>query len=971
MCGAIVQGLRDTACGSKKNDAWLQCARQLGVRAASVAGKGPAVPPGSSAPLLVKAVVRSVLCLEPSAASSAIGMLNAFVDAIPLHLLFAAPCRVDVADREGGPFTALQLCFEVALLNIEHVETKDKSTCRRFLSLFNNLSRCSITSPKPLFYLSNPVNEIRRLASLCGLEKVANTTWCRVVEAFRAAPDIYEGTEERPDFTTVVETLVLPLQVAATSPHILRSSKFLTEWSALMESFCQRAALLPAGKANYHIEVLANAMAQINVDADTMESSDFSIVCRCVGITLRSIRTSSRSEHGYGSPNRTYIAAPLTLVRGIMRAAQGRLAANSWDARATTQYEGVVSDLANLLSNIHSKQAAQDVTSTIVPPTLEFLQHGFQPLSRIRTPTTPLQDAFVALWTSLVPLLATTFRDKFGDTTVAGLGPVFIVTLQHKLRTVVDSAVELWNTTLGDQPWLELPADLAEIASRIRRSRSDLILPGAPKVDKVDPSREANVKAATTTIRVSKSESSARIRAPSKKRTFLGRTGKFLVQVDEKALHSSSSPKRKAQSLDDDSKDFVDIMPPSPAKKRLLTEHQRETRDEQRIRRQERPATYTTLDETQSVAIDDFANGSPTPTPSPPGKGKGRSFSKSPTVSPERPGAQRTPPSEQAITPPSILKIRGRARASDLTSERTKKRRVSFDLEQNTIHEKVPIPSTPQQGRGTANRQPSSAGSGVVGSPPPTGLSPVRSNAARMKTRGEQMVGGVIVESSPSSPVLKVDDNAATHPSYVESPMSDNSFKNGVQRCLEPSMTPPQLATTENSCVCAQLVTCSRPVQEVLPYFHVTKSARRSIGIMLRGQKLATVGDFCSLSDEDFAKLPVKMTEQTAASLQKYAQKIARAELKERNEHKASPLAQFVGRNPTVDCSASSASETPSKADGQGPSPTATSPVVQALLACSNSLDSSKEELRKLSKKDQEVLRHHLGELLRTVSDSN
>lgn len=52
----------------------------------------------------------------------------------------------------------------------------------------------------------------------------------------------------------------------------------------------------------------------------------------------------------------------------------------------------------------------------------------------------------------------------------------------------------------------------------------------------------------------------------------------------------------KATVEDDESTEFVEITA-SPAKRLILTEHQREAKSEQRTRRHEQPATYTHLDE--------------------------------------------------------------------------------------------------------------------------------------------------------------------------------------------------------------------------------------------------------------------------------------------------------------------------------------------------------------------------------------
>ena len=57
----------------------------------------------------------------------------------------------------------------------------------------------------------------------------------------------YEGGEDNPSFAAVVDTLVLPLQLATDNPSIIRASGFLKEWMSLLEAFCHRAALITPG----------------------------------------------------------------------------------------------------------------------------------------------------------------------------------------------------------------------------------------------------------------------------------------------------------------------------------------------------------------------------------------------------------------------------------------------------------------------------------------------------------------------------------------------------------------------------------------------------------------------------------------------------------------------------------------------------------------------------------------------------
>lgn len=997
--------------------------------------------PGSGAAVVVKTVVEQALGLAKieDGGGMVISALGTFVEAAPSHLLFAAQCRVNVAERAGGSVPALQLCFEMAFQGFQSVGPDDTASVGCFVALLDRLVRAATSSPDPLFYFSTPIRLLRLSSGLSGHKSLGFSTWRSIVEALRVTPDVFEGTDETPNFAVVVDALVLPLQISATNPTVLRAPKFLTEWTALVDSFCHRASLLAAGKMSYHIEVLANAVAQVNVDADVIEENEFSTICSCVATILRSIKIpASASDISFDDPKRSCLRSPLALVHSIMRAAQARLAAAAWDARTTPQYAAVIKDLTTLLGKVQSNKAIKEIELLIVPPAVEFLQHGIRTRGdgqRRRKTAAPLETAFVELWKTIVPKIATRHQDDVGDASVTSLTPVFLATLLHQTPAVVDASIDLWNRTLGDQPWVELSAELSEVAAQVQASHSTFLMPGAlPTTAAVAaapvaaPSDESDHSGAAER----EDTRAQKKRGVTKIRTFIGRTDKFVASNAHPATEAAGtastgspkraagSPKRKARSLDEDSHNFIDVAPSSPAKKRLLTEHQREARDEQRVRRREQPATYTALDESQggAAAVANLGvspDSTPDSTPSPPAKAKSNSksqrTSRSPSLSSSRsstsPVSRGARPSRKrgdAATPPSILKLQGRARASDLKSPTEKKRRVSFDLEQNTVHAKSKMPSplkfdlpasatTRRASHSPATSAAQSTGGTFGSPPPPSGMSPIRSSTTRGKTRGEQMVGGIIVDTFvlPPSPLQKADDAPTRTVLNLKSPFQDAAAY-GVQRCLEPAMTPNPSAIKERKSICAGLANCSRDVTEVLPFFHITTFARRSIGILLRGQKLATVGEFCSLSPEDFAKLPVKMTTRTLADLEKYAKKMRATKHKSRT---TSVLAQYVGRaqsskGPPTDAP----SEPPSPSDppapetpmrepfpiarqvdtpaGEAPTPAATSPVLQALLsACTlGGLAASKEELRNLPRRDQEELGQQLSELLRSVSGS-
>mmetsp|Transcript_17445 Transcript_17445/g.51643 ORF Transcript_17445/g.51643 Transcript_17445/m.51643 type:complete len:1515 (-) Transcript_17445:2528-7072(-) len=1008
ICKVIHAGLERSGGKAGTRAAWVDCVHSLSRRIAAVAGKGPAVPAGSPAAVLLKAVMRLLRNLaaadDAEVSAVVVTILSDLIERIPEHLLFAAQCYVGVDDRPEKTIAPLQLCFEIAFDCIGRVED-DAETQSRFIDVLGRLAQCATASPKPLFFLSIPLMQFRRLSGFNERrDGLGLIVWARIAEALRATPDAHEGGEDSPKFTTLVDALVAPLQIAAVNHTLIGGPQFTVQWAALLDSMCCRASLLAAGKANLHIDVLAEAMAQLNVDAGSLEPTDFDVFCECVGHVLRSIKVvGSRSEVAFANPKRSFLRAPLALAHSVMRGAQARLAAHSWDLGRAPTYTAVIQELTALITKSTSPKVAKEVTSMIVPRTIEFLQHGFGAHSgRRRRVATPLESAFVELWKATSLKVADVHGSAIDSTAVLTLTPIFVATLIHPSAAVIDASIQLWNKTIGDQPWVDLPSELASVATKVQIDHPNFRL-SWQRAATQEVTKQLNAQAAAGAAVVeSPVKKAARHQGKStpKKRTFLGTAGKFLVPQHNDKKDSSqrgaASPKRKARHVDEEaSADFVDI-PHSPARKRLMTQHQKETRVQQRARQSERPATYTAFDEAHSAPAE--FDESPMGTPSPPTKGASRAPSESPVE-----GSTTLRGKDDVLaSPPSILKQEGKRRAVVAQSGRTKKRRVSFDLDHNTVHNKdtgggAMSPKTDgPSGRRSMPRQ-------ILGSPPPAGLSPGRSPGMRSsRTRGEQIVGGMIFGGSavPVSPIRKLGDmdGQQTRDFPVDvSPASNLTLKSGVQRCLEPAMAPAGIGVGERSCICVALSDCSRPVQDVLPFFHVTTTARRTIGILLRGKKLETVGDFCSLTDAEFAKLPVKMTERTIADLQAYAQKVSHASKSDRS---TSPLAQFVGRARTStrqdsQTSPAAVTATPLRLTASGPRPgrptrrtpardtvkiaeirpsspppPSTSPVVQAVLAaCTNGLAATKE-LQKLPPEEQEVMRQRLGELLRSVGGS-
>lgn len=114
VCAALISGVRASEeHDHKKPVVWLAMVRDLVSRIKAVAGPGPAVLHDSVAPALFKPLMARVLELsaaEGGLPSCALVTLAAMLDEMPPHLLFAAQCRIDVPTRDGGPFTALQVC---------------------------------------------------------------------------------------------------------------------------------------------------------------------------------------------------------------------------------------------------------------------------------------------------------------------------------------------------------------------------------------------------------------------------------------------------------------------------------------------------------------------------------------------------------------------------------------------------------------------------------------------------------------------------------------------------------------------------------------------------------------------------------------------------------------------------------------------------------------------------------------------
>lgn len=624
----------------------------------------------------------------PPLTAAAVQVVNAVVRTVPAALLCAPQCAI--VTPAGLPRASSDPAVHVSPLEFfacvvlhpraDGTDSNALYTRTEFFETFNCLVRGASGSPAVLRHLGVVVHHMAALGPRLPRPVHALKYWEKVGSVLVKSPEVYEGEEHAPDFACFINTLALPLQWAERQPLVLQYPDFVKKWSMVLDAFCLGAVLLPCGSRYHHLACLNQAL--LHVDLATLATNEDALAAAfsCVAATMAHVKTirtpAAELAHGDGPHKSGGLLRPQLLVmQRVMEVGGRRLAALGWPQQLP-YYEHVLVAFNTLLEKFNHRATMDAVAVRILPKLLDLLAHAFKEntaskVLHARAPRVGLSSAIVRLWETVALKLAGWIDPsptKGDDAGLGALADMFAITLGHTQPAVVQAAVELWNSTFGNQPWMVVPPTLQTVIARANRHgaavhvpndwiESQNVLPESQSetlpseasslASNSSPSRvPARLAAQSDAVRSASPLLAGASRSPKlsprpKRRSFLHRsemgtprTLEVVATGHESTLSGSpskrsrvlasslsptkggrspsGSPKKAAASpskkrpnvYEEDSQKFVTIVP-SPKKPRaVLTPHQRERKKEQQVARRERVTLYTNNEESQDTLAD-------------------------------------------------------------------------------------------------------------------------------------------------------------------------------------------------------------------------------------------------------------------------------------------------------------------------------------------------------------------------------
>ena len=888
--------------------------------------------------------------------SVTLGLLQSLLEHAHPLMLTAHSCKTAVASREGETRrTALDVISEVLFVD-ECVQLTDQTEGgTEFKFIFTKLLAGAMLGKNGLQSITTPLRHLGNAYSRDNTRTMEArnlfSCWFSVCTALAqhvkmAGRNTYQGNDSNPDFSAIAGALAFPFQ------HI-RSVKFWNvdgfqpAWDLLLATFCLESDIVNQGDYP-HLQALNRMLLDVDISAgiDKEQGGDKQDVMDMSCTTLVAVMKKLKFKVAASkkpSAVKELVETQVALVAPLMQSTNRLLGKAGWGGTSEA-YTGLLQTFSTLITYESVPVSAVAIENCLLAPSIDLIVNVAASKAKDRA-TKAFQKAVVDYWTALaktIKAVAAANKNHFDSDSLPTYAPLFEATLPHPTAAVANTARNLWNTTFGASPWLEYPATLEAVIAKVNEKATkakSLIVPGwldtadaansegAAVVDEAPAPREAKPATATSAPR-----------RQQKRATFLLGVKKQAVAGSASNKSESRASKRKAVSTAEPlavsgakAINFVDI-PSSPAKKRILTDHQKERSKEQRQQRRERPPTYTNDDESQAQetqmedtegAEDDGEDIAPTASVS--ATAVAATTDRTGEQSALRTRAERSSDSSDssveagAKSPAVSILKRKRSGELDKGGHADKSRRVSFDLTANmnyVVERDMPLSAfrkadfllTRSSRTGKAAVKSSKSSLALLASPPPAGLSPMITKPSRRSNL--EAGGGGFAGSPVRSKARRVVSIVSAADQALETPqlMNGRTGGQGVQRSLEPAFVSRGSVGSADgddgtdyelprpgAQVFPGLSTCTEPVAHVLTFFQTKQ--RRGVNQLLAARKVHTVGDICALSREKFATLPLRMTQQTTQDLAGYLGTLAA-----RSATTPSPLSR-LGRRGTLSLS--------------------------------------------------------------------
>ncbi|KAJ7390049.1 DNA-binding protein rif1 [Desmophyllum pertusum] len=544
---------------------------------------------------------------------------------------------------QGSPALLLvQLLFTPHLLaNIWQNE--------RFHLAFEHLVDYGMTAASgQLFFLQTVLNLLVKASSVVTSKDGLWRLWNCVVDHLNAhiqkTNDVNQGDALEHDFSTLYLALTFPVK------HVLDTSlpqgvgkevsKTLAE---LYRSFSRAAALVSTAEANVCCEELCTKILSVDDDwkakdvafVDTLVSF-VGVVIECLDFSTSGLFAMATTAAGK-SPNTTptkwnkrlqrpmgNFTSMVTMVAKLLSACE-----RTSDCKDSTQTLGILTAvLTNLIDKLSylfvHVNGAVTITAVLKTLALLFIKITETTLDK-RLFTARLIQKIEKLWTDMLTCVQSRHCGPYNSDLLAVMSPLLEVTLGHPKRSIKNHAVMFWNATFARSQTLKYPENLRP-ALQVAKDKMSLTLPGWENIEISVKETQLDLESEelTQNTNLVKPLPYGILGSPQRRKQMAisggspQLKGSFLHKAvsAEKAVENAS-PKRISRSpklgrprnspasmhvrrklplskYEDDDQEYV-MIAPSPKKKRVLTEHQKEIMRS----RSDVPALYNALDQSQ------------------------------------------------------------------------------------------------------------------------------------------------------------------------------------------------------------------------------------------------------------------------------------------------------------------------------------------------------------------------------------
>ncbi|XP_071943799.1 uncharacterized protein [Antedon mediterranea] len=516
----------------------------------------------------------------------------------------------------------------------------------RFFCIFEALVDCGMTTPVGALGFSQSVFSLVDTAA----SKISNKEqiwrlWSIVVNPLlneiEKTNEVNQGDSLEHDFSTMYAALTLPIKhiLPNTIPHASQKS-LLKTWSELYNAFSRCSALVATAEANHACEELAAKIIKL---IDEKILSNISTVDALSQISLVMIQNYdfsaiSNENQRLTSPHKRagLSRRPLGNLTSFMKVLNQVMCSFNKETSTVSDkkanvppmgahFVSTITNFLEVLSRLVAHFTLPKHLIALLDKTVKSVAEFYDPSSRkvvwTASQISAVDDKLKKFLVELFTAVQNRIKGQFDNRLLAIMSPILEKTLNHPKRNIKSQAVLFWNSTFGKAKQLDYPKDIKPVLKKVNQ-KTPLLLPSwsndGDQVVEETPISQFNDVDHNTQSFVEPDPIIRPFGSPSPHKMH----GSFLRKESEKLLNITS-PRRKSPArvataspfatsatkgirrrlnIEDDRKLKYVTIAPSPKKKLVLTEHQKEVMRERGVV----PTMYNDLDQSQDTQL--FSN---------------------------------------------------------------------------------------------------------------------------------------------------------------------------------------------------------------------------------------------------------------------------------------------------------------------------------------------------------------------------